>query len=448
MLSRSIFQTSFAILLFLAACESGGLVSTSTPIIININGRLVSATPEPSAQPTATISATPENLPDLSGETIALIHLCDKSGSLSGVNASRIVAVEDMVAAINADGGIFGAQLELHFADTLGGADGATRAETRMLRQFQDAPLILVCDPMSEGALQFILSEDEIPALSPGVFAQEGGFLFGLDAPPSAHLAFWLQDLAANWAERQPQGAGDQIRLALLTWPADLSGVPASEELLADAADLGVEVVLQGELAAEEDANIFDFIYAARDANANVIYTNARSFGLASLLNALNDLGLADRFVVAAPGVAYETQLYDYLFDPAYAQGLYLTSAWAWWSEGKNGGIEFANDLLAQSSLEGDWTDWGYLQMAGAVDLARRALQDAILTEGYEDLGPESVVSALEELGAYAVLNGLYVVDYSSDARTLGSLRVWQVGALPGELEVLSDFAPISDPAP
>lgn len=447
-LSRSILRTSFAILIFLAACESGGLVSTSTPIIININGTPVSATPEPSTAPTATVSPTPANIPDLSGETIPLIYLCDKSGPLSGGNASRIAAVEDMVAAINADGGIFGAELDLHLADTLGTVEGAVRAETRMLRQYQDAPLVLVCDPVSEGALQTLVSEDEVPALSPGFFAEPGGFLFGLDASPAAHLAFWLQDLAANWADRQPQGAGDQIRLALLTWPSELSGQPASPELLADAADLGVEVVLQSELVPEEDANIFDFVYAARDANANVIYTNARSSGMASLLNALNDLGLADRFVVGAPAAAYDAQLYDYLFDPAYAQGLYLTSAWAWWSEDQNSGIEFASELLTRSSLEGDWTDWGYLQMAGAVDLARRALQDAILAEGYDDLSPASVASALDDLGAYTVLNGLYVVDYSSDGRTLADLRVWRAGALPGELKMLSDFAPISDPDP
>ncbi len=416
-------------------------VSTSTPIVIN--GTPVSATHDPSALPaTPTVSPTPENTPDLSGETIPLIHLCAKSGPLAGANASRIAAVEDMVAAINADGGIFGAELDLHFADTLGTADGATRAETRLLRQFQDASLVLICDPVSEGALQAVLSEDEVLTLSPGFFTHEGGFLFGLDASPSAHLAFWLEDLATNWAGRQPEGAGSQIRLALLTWPAELSGQSASPELLADAADLGVEVVLQSELAADENANVFDFIYAARDANANVIYTNARSFGLAALLNALHDLGLAERFVIAAPGFAYDTQLYDYLFDPSYAQGLYLTSAWAWWSEEQNAGIEFAGDLLAQSSLDGEWTDWGYLQMAGAVDLARRALQDAILAEGYDGLSPEAVASALEDLGTYLVLNDLYVVDYSSGARTLANLRVWRVGALPGELEMLTDLAP------
>jgi len=353
-----------------------------------------------------------------------------------------------MVAAINADGGIFGSELDLHFADTLGSFDGAQRAAARLLRQFEDAPLALICDPATEGALQEMLNQDEIPALSPGIFAEEGGFLFGLDTSPADHLAFWARDLSDNWDQRQPEGAGSEIRLAVLTWPEDLSGQPATPELVTYAESLGVEVVLQSDLPAEEGANIFDFVYAARDANANAIYTNARSFGLAALLNAVHDLGLADRFVVAAPAITYNTDLYDYLFDPAYAQGLYLTSAWAWWSEEENSGIQFAGDLLARSALEGEWTDWGYLQMAGAVDLGRRALQDAILADGYDHLSPVTVAAALEDLGAYQVLNDLYRADYSHGARTLASLRVWQVGDMPGDLVLLTNFSPIPELVP
>lgn len=377
-----------------------------------------------------------------------MVLLCDRSGPLAAANASRAAGVEDMVAAINVSGGIYGAQLELHSADTLGTVDGAQRAEARLMRQYAETPFMLICDPLTEGALLATLDEDKIPALGPGVFAEPGGFLYGLDASPAQHLAFWLRDLAANWSKRRPEGAGSEIRLAILGWPAEQSGQLATPELLAYAQSLGVQVVFQTELPAEPDADIFDFIYQARDQNANVIYTDARSFGLAALLNGLHNLGLRERFAVGTPAAAYDADLYQYLADPSYAQGLYLTSAWAWWDEAENPGIQAARTLLAHSSLKGEWTDWGYLQMAGAVDVARQTLQDVILARDFESLDRESFAGSLNTLGAYEALDGIFTLNYSAGQRSPTQLRLWQVGAAPGELNSLTVYSAAPDLPP
>lgn len=366
-------------------------------------------------------SPTPINAPVLRGETIVLGHLCDASGPNAAAYASRILAAEQAVDAINADGGVFGAEVDLRLADTQGTVDGAQRALARMIRQYGEGPLLLICDPITEAPLSEQLNEDEIPALGPGLFAQEDGYVFGLDATPAAHLEFFLEQLASDWTSLRPEGAGNQIRLALFAWPAALSGELLTEETRTRADGLAVQIVQESELPADLDVNVFDLLYQARDANTNVIYTNARGHGLAALLNALNDLGLRDRFLVAAPAVALDAQTYEYLADPSYAQGLILTSAWSWYAELGSLG----EDLAAQA---GDFADWGYLQTAAAVGLVRHALETAILEDGYDALSPETVNEALESLEDYPALTGVFIVDFSGGNRSLQDLRLWRIG--------------------
>lgn len=380
------------------------------------------ATPAPAE---ATISPTPSpapvNAPVLRGETIVLVHLCDASGPNAAAYASRILAAEQVLDALNEEGGIFGADLDLRLADTEGTAEGAQRALARMVRQYGEGPLLLICDPVAEAAIGEQLNEDEIPALSPGVFAEEDGFLFGLDVPALVHFEFFLNELASEWAALRPEDAGSEIRLAVFAWPGDISGQLISDAARDKAEELGVQIVQESELPPDLDANVFDLIYQARDANANVIYTNARGHGLAALLNALNDLGLRDRFLVATPALALDAQTYEYLADPSYAQGLVLTSAWGWYDELGSLG----DDLAAQA---GDFADWGYLQTAAAIDVTRHALETAILAGGFDALSPETVSDALTSLEGYPALTRVFTVDFSNGNRSLQDLRLWRIG--------------------
>lgn len=443
-MSRSLILLT-TVSLLLAACQPAAPGSpTRTPIFApSIITNLVlatptaSPTPEPTLPPTAAPSPTPENQPDLSGLTIPLVLLCDRSGPLGAANAGRIAAAQAYVAALNLAGGIYGAQVALHFADTLGTAEGAVQAEARMLREFEDAPLVLLCDAQAEGALAAVLNEDRIPTISLGAFAQADGYLFGLEPTPDQALAFFLQDLAANWPARRPQGAGQELRLAVLSWPAEQAGQAVTPELLAYAESLGVQIVQQTELPAELDANVFDFIYAARDHNANVVYINARAFGLGQALNAVSLLGLRSRFVLAAPGAAYEPELYAQLTDPSFAQGLYLTSSWAWWAESEPD-TERAATLLPEGQ-----DDWGALQMLGAMDLAAKALRDVTLVGGADALTRSSVYVVLSNLSGYPLLDGVLAADYSEGQRTPQALRSWQVGGAPGELILLGGYEPL-----
>lgn len=406
------FAQSFLALVvfcFLASCiptASETPLASTQPVTATTTPQLASS---PTLEPTFTSSPTPSNAPDLTGETIVLIHLCDRTGPFSAAHASRIQAVSDAVVAINENGGIFGATLDLQLTDTLGTDDGAIRALARMVRQQGESPLYLICDPVAEGAISNLLRQDELPALAPGIFSEDEGYIFALDATPQEHFIFFVKQLSASWGDWQPEGALDEIRVAVVAWPPELVGSLDSDQFDPEVANIVMDI----ELAASADTNVFDLIYQARDVNANVIYTNARGFGLANLLNALQVLGLRERFVVAAPASSFDAQTIEYLADPTYATGLFLTSTWPWGADSAQPG------------------DWGYLQFSAGVAVARRALELAILDEGFENLSPETVLAALEDMDGYPVLNGLFLVDYSGGDRSLKELHVWRVGAEP-----------------
>ncbi|MCW5877065.1 MAG: ABC transporter substrate-binding protein [Anaerolineales bacterium] len=418
----------------LAACAPVAVQLPGTPPIADTLSPQA-ATEEPQATETAGPSPTP--LPDYGGEQITLLHFCARGGPFGVAYAGQVRAVEEQVEAINAVGGVLGAELALAFADTSGDAEEAQTAASRLLRQNSAAFLALVCDPASEITLAESLGDANVFAIGPGV--AQGASLFPLEPAPQAQLEFALDALLAEWLDLRPSGAGFELRLALLTWPEELAGElawepdptdpPEAEDLDPPSGGPFASLVLQAEMEADLAANVHDFIYAARDANANAIYTNLRGFGLAHLLNALHDLGLRERFVVVTPALGYDLQVYEYLADPARAQGLYLTSAWAWWGESGNPGVEA---LLAAGAAD-DFPDWGALRAAGAVDLARHALQQTMLSVGYERLNYTTLARTMRNLPEYAVLDGLTLV--GSDAAA--QLRLWQVHGELGELQLV-----------
>ncbi|MGH2581544.1 MAG: ABC transporter substrate-binding protein, partial [Anaerolineales bacterium] len=255
-------RAALFVLAFCAACSSAGGGANTTPVqVITPTG-----TPSLTALPTPTISPTSENAPDLSGEQINLPFLCGSSGPFSESNAARMAGAQDAVAAINASGGIFGAQLALRVADTQGTAEGARVAFGSVIDEFGEGPILIACDAATEFAVSELAAENEIPMLSYGLYAERGGFSFGVDASPEGHFAYFLQDLVANWAERKPDGIDNQIRVAVLGLQEDVSGTYTTQATITYAEQLGIPIVYMADLGLDEDFHVFELIYAVRDA--------------------------------------------------------------------------------------------------------------------------------------------------------------------------------------
>lgn len=366
---------------------------TNTPFtFLSLFGQQQVATYTPTLPPTA--SPTPP--PVFSGETITLHLLCALTGPLPEVAAARAAAFEQAVAAQNAAGGLHSAELLVQVVDS------ATEAPVLDELSASAVPLAVLCDAASEAALGETLRQRRIPTIGLGAFDLPGGRLQALEPIPSAALAYWLQDLKANWRQRQPLSAGNQLRLAVLSWPAELTGNALTPQLQTQAQALGVELVYQIQLAPQLDLNVYDALYAMRDEHANIVYINADSYGLAYVLNALTNLGLRNRVVIAAPATAYEPLLYDYLAEPDFAEGLYLISAEGFTSQ-----------------------TWELGHMQAALQVALEALDAAIAQSG-----------SLDEVTSASLAQALAGMPPPT------SLSVWQVGSTPGDVRQVAQETP------
>ena len=433
--SRSLILALFALLLAACAPASGadGPRPTRTAAAPS-----ATATPEP--------TPTPQGGPDLSGQAFTVHYFCDTSSELAAFNFSQLWAAQDLVAAINAAGGVFGAELKLSVVDTEGSPEGAQSAYARLATRRQLPKIIIACDAATELALAPLVEDDDIPTLGPGLaplnaYADPGGALFAYRAPVDVQFTGWLNYLIANWDAIRPQGAGDQIHLALVAWPAEQGGaldLDAAEEY---AAGLGIEIVLSSEVAAQRTANVYDFFYAARDANANVIYATTRAFGSAELLNAMNALGLAERFVFAGPDFAFDG-LDAYLVDASNLGGVFFTSSQVAWSQSDNPAVQLAIELFAENERQdGDQTQ-AYLAGLAAVDLARHVIELILLEEDGEELDAAALRQALRDLEGYLVLGGLYVADFAPNLRYPLLVQSYRIDPDSGQPILLQDFSP------
>ena len=420
--------------LLLSACET-----STSPLPLSSETQ----TPEvlsPTAIPTR------EGTPNLDGEHISLYFLCGQSGPFAELNLTKIMAARDMVSYINENGGIFGAQIDLQVADTGGIAEVAISAYERISRLDQDIPLVLLCDAESENALAESLQADSLPALGPGLadrayFEGENKRLYAFNVAVDQHFALWIDYLVGHWDDIKPLGAGDEIRLALISEQTGGSELSGNLAALTYAEGLGVEIVDQIPVSASPNPNLYDAVYRARDVNANVIYIQSHSPSTAELLNALNALGLRERVIVSGPSHTFEASLLPYLLVSSNASGTYQTISTTWWSDGDNPAIKLAAEIFNSNSRLEESKDSAYLITLGAVDIALHAFEEAIFSVGYENLDAEALNASLSQLTDYRVLHGLFVVNYSSGNHLLDSLQVMIMGDNPANLTSIQDFA-------
>jgi len=430
----AILRTSIIVVLFsllLVACES------STAPLPAPSETASSETINPTAIPTR------EGTPNLDGEEIFLYFLCGQSGPFADLNISRILAARDMVDHINSHGGIFGAQLNLQIVDTGGNAEVATSAYVRIMRLDENIPLLLLCDSNSEIALADFLLADSIPAIGPGIaerthFEEDDSPLFAVNVASDQQFALWLDYLVDNWNQLKPSGAADEIRLAIVT---DVGEYEADSPPLAYAAGLGVEIVDQIPITDSPNANLYDAVYSARDVNANAIYIHTRSPAAAELLNALNALGLRQRVVLSGSSFAFESSLLPYLFITSNATGTYHTLATAWWTDSDNRAINLAEEIFSTNAHPPEAKDAAYLLFLGAVDIAKHAIEEAIIAGRFENLDAQAIKASLSQLSNYSVLDGLFVVNYRSGNHFLDSLQIMLLADDPAFLTKLQDYS-------
>lgn len=410
------------------------------------------ATSVPTKPPAPTPTEKPSGPPDLSGETITLYHFGDLSGPYAAITAPLIHGAEDAVAAINAAGGIYGAQLEIKFADTGGKVDEAVASYDRFT---SEDPNILAMITYGSGEVEALASrfaKDKIVNLTAGLSAKgfyiDSGYTFGLGPIYTDQFGGTMKFLQDNWATYKPEGAGDEVKIAYISWPTAFGQGALSDESRAYLDTLGIEIVTEEIIDLSPAADTTTAILNAQAAGANVIWTNTLAFGVSNILNDLHELGLRDQFVVTSDNWGMDLATYAFLADPAFGVGLITPFPYLWWNDVDNPGIQYAQKLFEENERTAGEHNVGYLLLVAGVDLLKEAITLAIDTVGYENLTGEAVANALIEMSPYDALYGVLRVDYSGGRRAphMAQFRMIQGG--PDAFNVLQDWTELPDLRP
>jgi branched-chain amino acid transport system substrate-binding protein len=408
---------------------------------------------EPAEEPTPEPPAEPEGPPDLTGETITIYHFGDLSGPYAAITAPLIHGAEDAVKAVNEAGGIYGATLDIQFADDAGSIDEAVAAYDRFTGEDPNALVMITYGSGEAEALAERFAEDKIVNITAGLsskafYGEGSGYTFGLGPIYPDQLGMVMKYLSENWAEYKPEGAVDEVKLAYISWPTAFGQGGLTDESRAYLADLGVEIVAEETYDVSPTADTTTAILNAQAAGANVIWTNTLAFGPAAILNDLNALGLRDQFVVAGDNWAMDLATYAFLADPAYGVGLMSPFPYLWWTDTDNAGVQYAQGLFEANERQAAEHNVGYLLLVAGVDMAVKAITHAIDTVGYENLTGEAVHDALVNMSPFEALDGVMKADFSNGSRSphMSQIRVIQGG--PDAFNVVQDWAETPDLRP
>jgi len=435
--------------------------SLSFLLTIAMIGALALAACTPAATPTAEPTKPPEPTepppetgpPDLTGETITLYHFGDLSGPYAAITSPLIHGAEDAVKAINEAGGIYGAIIKLKFADDAGNIDEAVAAYDRFTGEDEN-PLVMISYGSGEAeALAQRFAEDKIVNMTAGLSAKAfygagSGYTFGLGPIYPDQIGYVMEFLSNNWESYKPDGAGDEIKLAYISWPTAFGQGGLTDESRAFMEEIGVEIVSEETYDVSPTADTTNAILNAQVAGANVIWTNTLAFGPAVVLNDLNALGLRDQFVVAGDNWTMDLATYAFLADPAYGVGLIAPFPYLWWTDTDNSGVQYAQSLFEANEREAGEHNVGYLLLVAAMDMIKQAITHAIDTGGYDNLNGEAVHDALIELSPFLALDGVIRADFSGDNRSPHEAQIRMIQGGPDAFNVLQDWSEIPDLRP
>ncbi len=472
--TKTILLLIFVALFALAACGSPAEEPTAVPEPVEEPAEEPTAVPEPveepteapveepTAEPVEEATAVPEpteepaaelRTDNLEGETITFYHFGDLSGPYAAITGPLIHGMEDAVAEINANGGLRGATVKIEFSDDGGSVDEAVAIYDRYTSEDDNILIMFTYGSGEAEALASRFVEDEIPTLTSGLssvafYGEGSGYTFGLGPIYPDQFGAFLDYAVANWDDIKPASAGDEIKLAYLSWPGAFGQGALTDETRAYAEELGVEIVIEEIYDLAPTADTTTALLNAQAAGANVIWTNTLAFGPAALMNGIGALGLQDEFVLAGNNWAMDLATYAFVSDPALAVGLYSPLSYLWWNDVEHPGVQQAEAMFAANERDAGEHSVGYLLLAAAVDVAVQAIENSIDEVGFDALTGTDVQRALTEMGPYEGLQGVIVLDFSDGSRSPHNVQIRQIQGGPDAFNVVQDWTDTPDLRP
>ena len=386
-------------------------------------------------------------------QTVTIYHFGDLSGPLAAITAPLVFGFNDGAAAANEGRGVFGAQIEIQFSDTGGSVDEAVAAYDRFTSEDDNVLLMVTYGSGDAEALATRFVEDQIPNLAAGLslpafYGADSGYTFGLGPIYTEQFGGFLDYIVANWDDVKPEGAGDEINLAYISWPTAYGQGALSDQSRAYAESLGVNFVAEELLDVSPTADATTAILNAQAAGANVIYNNTLAFGPATVLNGLGVLGLRGDFLFGTNNWGMDLATFAFLTDPTLANDVYAPFPYLWWTD-DNPGIAYAAEVYDSFKTDNDGRlqNVGYLLTFTGVDLAVQAMEQAILNDGWPALSGQTVYEALSTMGTIEANDGVITVDYSDGNRSpqTAQIRRIELTAAGPAFVVEQDFTPLPE---
>lgn len=386
------------------------------------------------------VDAPPAGL-ELNGTEYSWLVVTMDVLEFQALNQSIVAGIEDGISYLNAQGSVFGAEIQLIHTSI----DPQTDDLLEQVLAAIDAaePLVLFMAAPIDEALYYELSQEDLPILyfgfgSPlsGLTAQVGENIFWLVPPPDEQFAFFLSEVWNNWNRLRPSGNVNEVRVGYLDMDQDFPEFQSNPGMDAFLRQNNFEILVRASISSSSTASITNFLVDSISAGITVLYANTFSPGTAVLINDLNTLAVSEFFVAGGGTWSIDSGSKDFFLDGVTMGDYLIVLPTAWWSDEENPAIQLAHSIRAESRRNETYLDAGYLLALGAVDLGAETLRAAIDRVGSANVSGEDVLEQMAVVEDYAVLGGLYTLDFTAGNRSPNFLRLWQVR--PGE-----DWLPI-----
>lgn len=367
----------------------------------------------------------------LDGTSFKVLLLGTDDLPFQEVFRSLEAGVTDAAAYVNANGGVYGAELMIDVQRIQVGEDDLDEQILEIIFE-EDPHLVLLAVPVSQ-SLYTKLNGQSVPVLYFGVggsrlVSPTGGRdnLFWLTPLPDEQMAFVLEVLRSNWKSISPVTTYPEMISAYFSWEGELGQKAISPEMELFLDERAFQLAVKDVVGLSPNSNVANAIVASMPARVGVIYTDTFSFGPAVILNDLHSLGMGDFFVLAGSVWGFDGVNQENMFEFPFEGEMYVPRSVVWWSEEAHPAIQQANEVVVYSERDPEELNFGYLLAVGAVDLSVHVLKLGVSEEGDGAFLARDLYPLLDNLEAYPVLGGLFVVDYGEGNRAPSLLKLWR----------------------
>ncbi len=425
-----------------------------TPTPIPPTPTPVPPTPTPVPPTPTPVPPTPTPVPptptpvviDLTGETITIYHMGDITGPYGPITLPLVHGFSDAVEYLNKKGGILGAKVEIGWADTGGKLEEAISIYERFREAVPKPVFLATYSSMDNEALRERFAEDEIPVLTaglsmPGLYPP--GWIFGIAPIYVDQFGFFIDWLVENWEEVKPPKAGDEIKLAFITWDTAYGRGADTPETRAYAAEKGVEIVAT-EYFEVGAVDVTTQLLTAKEAGANVIWTNTLAHGPAQILKDATALGLREEMLIA--GNNWALDLATIAIAKEAAEGFIGVMPTAWWTEMEIPGVKIAAEQFAAHERTPGERNIAYLLSFAIVDTAAHVIEEAIKEVGFENLDGAAVKAQFEKLKDFEAGEGIVILTFGPEIRASRTARIGKIEK--GNIVAITDWLPMPNLLP